>query len=478
MEKKKNMKEKQKLDRRDTFTPTDAPQVRGNCDHALNRDESLSVHGLKTLSNNPDVDQQSGRTGQDLRVPVLNMRNGPLMPTTNGKARKLLKSGKAKVVTTNPSTIQLLYATGETKQPVTLGIDPGYKYIGFSVVAEKMELIAGELVIRTDIPKLNMEKAMYRKQKRNKLWYRRPRFMNRGNKKEGWFAPSIEHKLQTHIRLIERLKEILPISNVIIEVASFDAQKMQNPEITGIEYQQGELQGYEIREYLLEKYHRKCAYCDKTNVPLEIEHLTPSSRNGPDTVNNLAIACHQCNQKKNNLTAEEYGYPELRKKALMPLKQTVFMNTVKKKISHIIGAETTYGFITKKNRISLGMNKSHANDAFVIAGGTEQIRTVPFVVSKRRRNNRSLQLNRKGFKPSIRRKKYPFQPGDVVKFQKDKYSVVGIHNYGKSVVIKGGEKKMDISTNKVRLVKYGKGLHFPAQFLPTLMDGVSLGGAR
>ena len=147
--------------------------------------------------------------------------------------------------------------------------------------------------------------------------------MNRGNKKEGWFAPSIDHKLQTHMRLIGKLKRILPISDVIIEVASFDTQKMQNPEMSGIEYQQGELQGYEIREYLLEKFHRKCVYCGKTGVPLEIEHLTPRSRDGPDTVNNLAISCHNCNQKKNNLTAEEFGHPEVRKMALI----TIVMHT-------------------------------------------------------------------------------------------------------------------------------------------------------
>ncbi|EQB68447.1 MAG: HNH endonuclease [Ferroplasma sp. Type II] len=135
------MKEKQKLDWRNTYTPTDAPQVRGNCDHALNREETLSVHGLKTPSNNPNVDLQSGMAGQDLRVPVINMRNEPLMPTTPGKARTLLKSGKARVISSNPFTIQLLYATGETKQPVILGIDAGYKHIGFSAVTEKKELI-------------------------------------------------------------------------------------------------------------------------------------------------------------------------------------------------------------------------------------------------------------------------------------------------------------------------------------------------
>ena len=206
MEKKKNMKEKQKLDRRNTCTPTDAPQVRSSVTLSLNREETLSEQSLKTSSNNPDVDIQSGMTGRDLRVPVLNMRNEPLMPTTPGRARKLLRQNKARVISSNPFIIQLLYATGETKQPVKLGIDSGYKRTGFSVVTKKRELISGEAFIRTDIPKLNQEKSMYRRGRRNILWYRQPRFMNRGNKKKGWFAPSIDHKLQTHMRLIEKLK--------------------------------------------------------------------------------------------------------------------------------------------------------------------------------------------------------------------------------------------------------------------------------
>ncbi|EQB74470.1 MAG: hypothetical protein AMDU4_FER2C00006G0012 [Ferroplasma sp. Type II] len=472
------MKEKQKLDWRNTYTPTDAPQVRGNCDHALNREETLSVHGLKTPSNNPDVDLQSGMTGQDLRVPVINMRNEPLMPTTLGKARKLLKGKKAKVAFSNPFTIQLLYATGETKQPVTLGIDAGYKHIGFSALTERKELVSGEAVIRTDMPKLNVEKSMYRKGRRDKLWYRKPRFMNWGNNREGWLAPSIDHKLQTHIRLIEKLKKILPISDIIIEVASFDTQKMKNPEMSGIEYQQGELQGYEIREYLLEKFHRKCVYCGKTNIPLEIEHLTPKSRGGSNTVDNLAISCHECNQKKNNLTAEEFGYPDLRKSALMPLRDAAFMNTVRWKLTQLTGADHTFGYITKRNRISLGLDKSHANDAFVIAGGTNQARTSPFTITQRRRNNRSIQTNRKGFRPSIRRRRYPLQPGDVVEFGESRYDVVGVHSYGNYVIIRNGEKKMNISTKKVKLARYGKGLRFSAQFLHTLPHGVSLGAVR
>ena len=124
------------------------------------------MYGSKTPSNNPDVDLP-GMRGRDLRVPVISMRNEPLMPTTAGKARRLLKEGKAMVISSSPFTIQLHYATGETKQPVTLGIDSGFRYIGFSAVTGKRELISGEVSVRTDIPDLNLEKAMYRRNRRN-----------------------------------------------------------------------------------------------------------------------------------------------------------------------------------------------------------------------------------------------------------------------------------------------------------------------
>ncbi len=228
----------------------------------------------------------------------------------------------------------------------------------------------------------------------------------------------------------------------------------------------------------LNPFHRTCVYCGKTGVPLEIEHITPKSRGGSNRVDNLTISCHDCNQKKGNLTAEEFGYPEVRKSALITMRDAAFMNTVRWKITQLTGSEHTLGFITKKNRIAMGLDKTHYNDAFVIAGGTDQIRTLPFTITQRRRNNRSIQTNRKGFRPSIRRKRYAFQPGDMVLHDHERFSVVGVHNYGKSIVIKGGEKKMDINTKKVKLVKYGKGLRFTAQFLSPMKKVGILGGVR
>lgn len=392
----------------------------------------------------------------------------PLMPTTQQKANKLLRERKAKVIGISPFTIQMLVATGETEQPVKLGIDTGYSKIGFSAVASKKELISGEVKLRTDVRAKLTEKRMYRRGRRNKLWYRKPRFDNRvSTKKKGWLAPSIQHKLDSHVRLVNKIKKLLPVSNTIIEVASFDTQRMQNPEVSGIEYQQGELQGYEVREYLLEKWKRTCVYCGEKDVPLEVEHIIPRSRGGTDRVSNLTIACHKCNQKKGKMTAEEFGYPDVQKEAKETLKGASFMNIVRQRLVNIMGCSWTYGYIIKHNRVKLGLEKSHSNDAFVIAGGNGQMRTVQYNINQYRRNNRCLQLNRKGFKPSIRRQRYSLQPHDLVKFDGKILEVKGCHCLGKRVML---ENKKSVDINKVEFYKYGGGW----QFLPRINPWVSL----
>ncbi len=456
----------QRLEERDTYTAPDASQVRRNCDPPLNREETLSVSGLKTSSNGSDVNQlldRKEKEGQNLRVSVhvLNMRGKPLMPTTPRKARKLLRSGKAKVVQRTPFTIQLNYATGETKQPIWLGIDPNYSKIGFSAVTEKKELISGEVMLRNDVSENLTERKQYRRGRRSKLEYRKPGFQTQTSKKEGTLSPSIQQKLNTIIDFVDRIKSILPVTSVFVEVASFDTQKMVNPEIAGIEYQQGELQGYEIREYLLEKYKRTCAYCGRSDVSLQVEHIIPSSRGGSDRVSNLTIACSECNQEKGDKTAEEFGHPEVQEQAKESLKAAAFMNNIRWKLVRLLGCEHTFGYITKHNRTKMNLEKSHVNDAFVIAGGTDQERTRPYLGTQTRRNNRSLQINRKGYKPSIRRKKYPLGPKDLVFLKLGSLicTVKGVFSYGKQIrLVDTLGDIINTSIKNVELIKYGKGL--------------------
>jgi len=182
----------QQLKERNTYTPTNTSLVRSNCGSSLNNSEDRnSVVGLKTSFNNPEENQSQHIGSSDLRVQnrvyVLSMRGQPLMPTTEGKASHLLKEEKAKVVRRKPFTIQLKYATGETKQETTLGMETGYKNVGVSVISGNKELYSAEVKLRTNVSKKLTEKRMYRRSKRNRLWYRKDRFLNR-NIKKGWLA--------------------------------------------------------------------------------------------------------------------------------------------------------------------------------------------------------------------------------------------------------------------------------------------------
>ncbi len=360
--------------------------------------------------------------------------------------------------------VQLMYATGENKQAVRLGIDPGYSQSGFSAITAKKELIAGEVQFRRDVSKKLTERRMYRRTRRsNKTRYRPARFANRRRKK-GWLAPSMQHKLDSHLRFIWKLQTMLPITTLIIETATFDTQKIQNPEIQGIEYQHGTLAGYEVKEYLLHKWGRQCAYCGKTKIPLEIEHIIPKSRGGSNRVSNLMLSCQHCNQKKGNKTAKEFGYPNIQEKAKTSLKATPFMNLVRTQLVDTLGCEQTFGYLTKYQRVQSGLPKSHVHDAFVIAGGTDQERYSPYRVHQVRRNNRSLQKNRKGFPRAIRTRHYPYQPYDLVKHNHHLYRVKCTHNKGKRVIIVAQPKNKSVKVTQIELVTYGKGF----QFLPSI----------
>ena len=460
----------QQLGQRDTYTPRDAAPVPGSVAARLNSSERVGAvpRSLKTRPNSseerPTPKPNKGGGGQDLRVPVLNMRGEPLMPTTPRKARILLKQGKAKVVSRTPFVIQLLYPTGENKQDITLGIDAGYSVIGYSAVTASRELIKGELELRNDIKRLLEKRRKYRRDRRSRKWYRKPRFDNR-RKKDGWLPPSLEHKLQSHIRLIERLKRILPITKVVVEVASFDTQKMQNPEINGVEYQRGELAGYEVREYLLAKWGHKCAYCGKTNVPLEIDHIIPKSRGGSNRVSNLTIACHECNQRKGNRTAEEFGYPEVQTKAKEPLRAAAFMNAIRWELVNRLGCDWTYGSITKYKREKLNLEKSHVNDAFVIAGGNSNHIRTGYIYKARqvRRQNRSI------FKANIlkggRKKRNTvkevngFRRFDKVLYGKLKCFIFALRKSGYFELrdIEGNKVGASVNSKKLKLLERARG---------------------
>jgi hypothetical protein len=442
----------QKLSRKLKNVPGNTSLVPCPTSSSLNRVKKLSVKNKVLLDNNSEENLRQHRAGSDLRVLnivcVLNKRGLPLMPTCQSKARRLLKSRKAKVVKRYPFTIQLTTTTGETKQEVILGIDVGYKNVGISVINSKKELLSAEVTLRTNISELLSEKKMYRKHRRSKHhWYRKPKFLNR-TKKEGWLAPSIRHKLDSHIKIIEKISNLFPISKIITETAKFDIQKIKNPKIKGKEYQQGEQLGFfNVREYVLYRDNHVCQHCKKKDLILNVHHII-SRKTGGNRTDNLITLCKDCHEKYHK------GKIKLDIKVKKDFKTETCMNMIRsrliEKIKELgIKVEETYGYITKSKRIENKLEKSHINDAFIISGGIDQKRSYFCYIKQKRKNNRCLQINRKGFAPSIRKQRYKIQSGDLFWINSKKYVSKGMHSYGRYICYGSTKKKEYFKIEKV-----------------------------
>lgn len=232
---------------------------------------------------------------------VLDTQGRPLSPCQPGVGRSLLKAGKASVFRQFPFTIILKKEVDASPEPLELKLDPGSQTTGIAIKQGDKVIFGAELQHRgQQIKEALLSRRQLRLRRRNrKTRYRQARFLNR-TRLNGWLAPSLQHRVETTLTWVRKLMRFAPIASIVQELVRFDLQLMQNPEISGVLYQQGELQGYEVREYLLTKWNRQCAYCSVEDVPFEIEHIQPKSRGGSDRVSNLTLACHDCNQKKGN----------------------------------------------------------------------------------------------------------------------------------------------------------------------------------
>ncbi|MFA5395994.1 MAG: RNA-guided endonuclease IscB [Methanogenium sp.] len=302
-----------------------------------------------------------------MSVFVLSKKGKPLMPTTNRRARLLLKQDKAKVVKRTPFTVQLLYATGETTQNITLGVDAGSKIIGLSASTDKKELYSAEVQLRNDIVDLLSTRRENRRTRRERLRYRPPRFNNR-KKEAGWLAPSVHNKIRAHISIIEKIHKILPISKIIVEVASFDVQKIKNPDIEGTGYQEGEQLGFwNVREYVLFRDGHRChgrAGCK--NKILNVHHIE-SRKTGGNSPSNLVTLCEDCHKDYHTgrLKLNLKRQPSFRDAAFMGIMRRAFYNKLKELYQNV---SLTYGYLTKNTRIQNGLPKEHRIDALCITG--------------------------------------------------------------------------------------------------------------
>lgn len=306
---------------------------------------------------------------------VVSQEGKPLMPTTPRRARIWLSANRARVVRREPFTIQLRFETHTYLQPVTLGVDTGSKTVGIAASTNGDVVYQAEVHLREDITDKMTQRRQYRRTRRSrKTRYRKARWANR-RRPAGWLPPSIRSKAQATVKAVRFAASFLPISQINVEITGFDTHKMQNPEVAGMVYQQGALFGYHVREYLLQKWQRKCAYCQVGNVPLQIEHIVPKSRGGSDRASNLTLACGPCNRKKGTQTAAECGFPQVQAQAKIPLKDAAHVSSLKTRVVEelqvLLGSEqvhTMFGYQTKYQRIQvLGLPKSHTNDAVAIA---------------------------------------------------------------------------------------------------------------
>ena len=332
-----------------------------------------------------------------LKVFVLNMRGQVLMPCSPPKARKLLRAGKAVPVRRTPFVIQLTVPTGETKQPITVGVDAGYKHVGLSATTAKEELLASEVELRQDVTGLLSDRLALRRARRNrKTRYRAPRFDNRvRSKHKGWLAPSVENRIQAHISRIEAVCRVLPITKIVIETASFDIQKIKNPEVEGTNYQQGEQLGFwNVREYVLFRDGHVCQACKgrSKDLILNVHHIE-SRKTGDDAPGNLITLCEACHKAYHAGKLKQFSPrrgASFRAETFMGIMRWTVLNRLRERHPEL-PVTNTYGYLTKHKRIVAGLPKTHCADAFCIAGVLDAKRRGEYLFQKQtRRHNRQI----------------------------------------------------------------------------------------
>lgn len=311
-------------------------------------------------------------------VYVLSKTGQPLMPTENhAKVRVLLKQQKARVITNCPFTIQLLYKSTTYTQPISLGIDAGSKHIGVSATTESRALYESDVTLRNDIADLLSARRALRHTRRNrKTRYRKARFDNRVHgKNKGWLAPSVRQKIDSHITVVDKVCKLLPITNIVVETASFDIQKIKDPDINGTDYQQGEQLGFwNIREYVLFRDGHECQCCHgKSKDPVLNVHHIESRRTGGNAPNNLITLCETCHKGYHNgtviLPKTIRRGMRFKDAAFMGIMRWAFYNRLKELYaSKDIPVSMTYGYITKNTRIEYHLPKEHFVDARCISG--------------------------------------------------------------------------------------------------------------
>ena len=403
-------------------------------------------------------------------VYVLNKEGQPLMPTNrHGKVKHLLKEGKAKVVKRCPFTIQLTYDVKNYTQNVKVKVDEGSKIVGFSAVTPKKEIYSSEVELRNDIVKLLSSRREVRRTRRYyKTRYRAPRFNNRrASKQEGWLSPSTLNKISSHLKEIELLTTILPVIEIIVEVAPFDIQKIKNPDIKGIEYQEGETKGFEnVREYVLYRDNHTCQCCKgKSKDEVLQTHHIESRQTGGDAPNNLVTLCKTCHEgyHKGTVTLPKTikRGASFRDAAFMSIMRWAFYNKLKELYPNI-KIKQTYGYITKANRIANNLPKEHRIDALCIESNNG-IKPINMYYYKRKVRCHNRQIHKSKILKGGRRKLnqapfevFGFRLFDKVLYQGQECFIGGRRTRGRFKLIKLDKTIVhtDANVKDLKLIKH------------------------
>lgn len=418
---------------------------------------------------------------------ILNKDGNPLDPTNSANARKLLKKKKAKIVRQEPFVIQLHEQKVANTQKYRLKIDYGSRHTGLAILKDHEVIWLGQLHHRTNIKmRLDDRRNMRSVRRSRKTRYRKPRYDNRKRAK-GWIPPSLQSRVDNITSITKKMSRYVPITDISYELVKFDTQLMNNPDIQSVEYQQGTLFGYEVREYLLEKFNRTCMYCGDKDVPLQIEHIHPRSRGGSDNISNLGLACEPCNNHlKGNLMLDEW-IVELEKKKTKKnkiiianikkldkvknktLKDVAVVNATRFKVLDelrkvVPNVECATGARTKMNRIERNLPKEHHFDAVCIGESTPETltfktNTVTHITAMGHGHRKMIISDKYGFAKGHRSRektKFSIQTGDIATANVPKGKYKGIHtgrvasvNATGSVTLKNKDnKKIAENTHK------------------------------
>ena len=444
-----------------------------------------------------------------MSVAVMSKTGMRLMPTSEYRARKLLKSKKATVYGYHPFTIQLTERETGDVQPVEFCMDTGYLHIGMSVKSEKHEYLGMQVDTLTDEKQKHDSCRMYRRQRRSRKRYRQSRFNNR-KRNDGWIAPSLEHKKDIHIQIISRISNVMPVTNITLEMGNFDTQVLKaleegNPLPQRIDYQHGERYGIAtLREAVFARDKYTCQCCGRTiadGAILHVHHIIYRSRGGTNRMSNLATVCDRCHTPANHKPRGKlYNW----KPKIASFKGATYMTTIRWKLYNEVKSKfpdvnihITYGAETKERSRVFDITKSHVNDAFVMGQFHPKHRSKPVCYKKKRRNNRCLEkfydakyidardgkkksgqelfngkINRNHKKDSenlhqyrqqkvsagrrtIRKQHYSIQPHDIVVFNKQQFETSGCHCNGTRAILL--LQKKSVAIKKLSIYKYAGG---------------------